>query len=190
LIQSSVNSFGSVAMAGNTAGANIEGFVYTAMNAVYQTNLSFTSQNLGARKYGRINRILLICQGVVMAVGMLLGFGALAAGNVLLQIYSSDPEVIRYGLLRMSIICSTYFTCGMMDCMVGSLRGMGYSVFPMIVSLVGACGLRIVWIFTIFAAWPTLTVLYLSYPVSWVITTAAHVVTFLKIRRRYPKEDV
>ena len=190
LIQSSVNSFGSVAMAGNTAGANIEGFVYTAMNAVYQTSLSFTSQNLGARKYARINKIMITCQGVVMAVGMLLGFGALAGGNVLLRIYSEDPEVIRYGLLRMSVICSTYFLCGMMDCMVGSLRGMGYSVFPMIVSLVGACGLRIVWIFTIFAIWPTLTVLYLSYPVSWVVTTLAHVITFVKVRRKYPKEDV
>ena len=189
LIQSSVNSFGSVAMAGNTAGANIEGFVYTAMNAVYQTSLSFTSQNLGARKYARINKIMITCQGVVMAVGMLLGFGALAGGNVLLRIYSEDPEVIRYGLLRMSVICSTYFLCGMMDCMVGSLRGMGYSVFPMIVSLVGACGLRIVWIFTIFAIWPTLTVLYLSYPVSWVVTTMAHVITFVKVRRKYPKED-
>ena len=125
LIQSSVNSFGSIAMAGNTASSNVEGFVYTAMNAVYQTNLSFTSQNLGGGKYARINRTLYICLGVVTGVGIALGAGAVLGGRSLLHIYSSDPEVIRYGMLRMTIICSTYFLCGIMDCMVGSLRGMG-----------------------------------------------------------------
>lgn len=189
LIQSSVNSFGSIAMAGNTASANIEGFVYTAMNAVYQTNLSFTSQNLGGRKYGRINRILLICVGVVSAVGLVMGLGAVAGGGVLLRIYSSDAEVIRYGMLRLSIICTTYFLCGIMDCLVGSLRGMGYSVVPMFVSLAGACGLRVVWIFTVFAVFRTLPVLYISYPVSWFITALAHVITFKRIRAKYPAKD-
>ena len=187
LIQSSVNSFGSIAMAGNTASSNIEGFVYTAMNAVYQTNLSFTSQNLGGRKYSRINKI--ICLGVVTAVGLILGLTAVAAGDGLLHIYSSDPEVLRYGMLRLEIICTTYFLCGIMDCMVGSLRGLGYSIIPMFVSLTGACGFRVLWVFTVFAAYRSLDVLYLSYPVSWAITAIAHMVTFHKIRRKIPKQD-
>lgn len=189
LIQSSVNSFGSIAMAGNTASANIEGFVYTAMNAVYQTNLSFTSQNLGGKRYSRLNRILFICLGVVTVVGLVLGLSAVAGGNTLLGIYSSDPEVLRYGMLRLEIICSTYFLCGLMDCTVGSLRGMGYSVIPMFVSLTGACGLRILWIFTVFAAYRSLDVLYLSYPVSWLVTALAHLFTYGKIRKRFPKTE-
>lgn len=189
LIQSSVNSFGSIAMAGNAASANIEGFVYNAMNAVYQTNLSFTSQNIGGKKYTRVNRILFACLGTVTAVGMILGFGAYAIGEELLRIYSTDPEVIRFGMLRMSIIATTYFTCGWMDTMVGSLRGMGYSVLPMIVSLTGACGLRILWIFTIFAQQRTLTSLYISYPVSWVITAGVHMLCYFLIKRKLPKKD-
>ena len=189
LIQSSVNSFGSIAMAGNAASANIEGFVYNAMNAVYQTNLSFTSQNIGGKKYTRVNKILFTCLGTVTAVGMILGFGAYAIGEELLRIYSTDPEVIRYGMLRMSIIATTYFTCGWMYTLVGSLRGIGYSVIPMIVSLTGACGLRILWIFTIFAQQKTLTSLYISYPVSWVITASVHMLCYFLIKRKMPKKD-
>ena len=189
LIQSSVNSFGSSAMAGNTASANIEGFVYTAMNAVYQTNLSFTSQNLGGRKYSRINRIMYICLAVVTVVGITLGITAVLAGDLLLGIYSSDAQVLRYGMLRLEIICGTYFLCGIMDCMVGSLRGLGYSVIPMFVSLTGACGFRVLWVFTVFAAYRSLDVLYLSYPVSWAITAIAHMITFRKIRRKIPRQD-
>lgn len=189
LIQSSVNSFGSVAMAGNAASANIEGFVYNAMNAVYQTNLSFTSQNMGGKKYTRITKIMFTCLGTVTVVGMLLGFGAYAFGEDLLRIYSTDPEVIRFGMLRMSIIATTYFTCGWMDTMVGSLRGIGYSVLPMIVSLTGACGLRILWIFTIFSQQRTLTSLYVSYPVSWIITASAHLICYFIITRKMPKKD-
>lgn len=189
LIQSSVNSFGSIAMAGNTASANIEGFVYTAMNAVYQTNLSFTSQNLGGRKYSRINRIMYICLAVVTVVGITLGITAVLAGDLLLGIYSSDAQVLRYGMLRLEIICGTYFLCGIMDCMVGSLRGLGYSVIPMFVSLAGACGFRVLWVFTVFAAYRSLDVLYLSYPVSWAITAIAHMITFRKIRRKIPRQD-
>ena len=189
LIQSSVNSFGSIAMAGNTASQNIENFVYASMNALYQTNLSFTSQNIGAKKYTRINRILLTCQCTVVCVGLVLGMAAILNGPMLLHIYSEDPEVIAYGLRRMSIICTTYFLCGIMDTMVGSLRGMGYSILPTIVSLTGACGLRVIWIFTIFAMERTLFVLYLSYPVSWAVTAIAHIICYEHGRRRLPKED-
>ena len=190
VIQSSVNSFGSVAMAGNTASSNIENFVYTAMNAIYQTNLSFTSQNLGGQKYRRINKIMFCCLGVVVTIGLGLGLLAVLGQNVLLGIYSSEPEVLAYGARRLRIICSTYFICGMMDCMVGSLRGLGYSVIPMLVSLTGACGFRILWVMTIFQVFRTLEVLYLSYPVSLLITVSAHMFTFWRVRRHFPKEDV
>lgn len=186
LIQSSINAFDSVAMAGSTASANLEGFVYNAMNAVHQTNLSFTSQNLGGGKFERINRILLLCLGVVTVVGVVMGGGFVLLGPQLLRIYSSDPEVIRFGMVRLTIICGMYFICGWMDVLVGSLRGLGSSVIPMFVSLAGACGLRIVWIFTVFQWHHSLNVLYLSYPVTWAVTAAAHLICFMMIRRKFP----
>ena len=184
LIQSSVNSFGSIAMAGNTASANLEGFVYNAMNSLYQTSLSFTSQNMGAKKYKRVDKILIECLVIVMIVGIVMGGGAYLIGTSLLSIYSSDPQVISYGLLRMSLICVPYFLCGMMDVFVGSLRGMGYSVMPMLVSLTGACLFRIVWIFTIFATNQSLFVLYFSYPVSWALTATAHLICYMIVRKK------
>ena len=189
LIQSSVNSFGSIAMAGNTAAQNIEGFIYNAMVAVYQANLSFTSQNYGAGKFSRINRIMFICIGVVSVVGFSIGVLAYGAGTSLLSIYSSDPEVIAYGMTRLQIIGLTYFTCGIMDTMVGSIRGIGYSVLPMLVSLTGACLFRIIWIFTIFQWSHTLLTLYISYPASWVLTATAHIVCFFLIRKKLPATD-
>ena len=156
LIQSSVNSFGSIAMAGNTAAANVEGFVYTSMNAFHQTAISFTGQNYGAQNYKRIGKILLICQVSVIVVGLVMGNAAYGFAGSLLKLYSPDSAVIQYGVLRMSIICTTYCLCGMMDVMVGSLRGMGYSIMPMLVSLTGACLFRIIWIYTIFKQYHTL----------------------------------
>lgn len=187
LIQSSVNSFGSIAMAGNTAAMNIEGFIYISMNTFYQTSMNFISQNFGAGKQKRIRKILLLCLAMVAVVGLVLGNGAHLAGSVLLSIYSSDPSVIQYGMLRLSIICTTYCLCGIMDVMVGSLRGIGCSFTPTIVSLLGACGLRIVWIFTIFQMNQSLTSLYLSYPVTWLITTTAHIICYTVIRKRQLK---
>ena len=184
LIQSSVNSFGSIAMAGNTASANLEGFVYNAMNSLYQTSLSFTSQNMGAKKYKRVDKILIECLVIVMIVGIVMGGGAYLIGTSLLSIYSSNPQVISYGLLRMSLICVPYFLCGMMDVFVGSLRGMGYSVMPMLVSLTGACLFRIIWIFTIFATNRSLFVLYFSYPVSWALTATAHLICYMIVRKK------
>ena len=189
LIQSSVNSFQSVAMAGNSASSNLEGFVYTAMNAVHQAALTFAGQNVGAGMYKRTRKVLFTCLGTVAAVGLCLGFLFRLLGTPLLSLYNSDPEVIAYGLRRMSIILPTYFICGMMDVMVGQLRGMGSSILPMIVSLTGACLLRIVWIYTVFQADRTLEVLYWSYPVSWTVTFACHFVCYLFIVRKFPRTD-
>ena len=185
LIQSSVNSFGKIVMAGNTAASNIEGFVYTAMNSIYQTALSFTSQNMGAKRYDRIDKILFECQLTVIIIGLVAGIGAYTMGDKLLAIYDSDPEVIGYGLTRMSLVCAPYFLCGMMDVMVGSLRGMGYSIMPMIVSLTGACLFRVIWILTVFAANHTLFTLYISYPISWALTFSIHLLCYLVVRRKF-----
>ena len=188
LIQSSINSFGSTVMAGSTAASNIENFVYTAMNALYQTALSFTGQNVGGGKYKRIGKIMRICVLDVTAIGILLGGGAYLCGSTLLSIYTSDPQVIQYGLERMMFVCLPYFLCGIRDTLVGSLRGMGYSIMPMIVSLTGACVLRIVWIMTIFQMNPTLSTLFLSYPVSWFVTALAHFICYLIVHHRFMKK--
>lgn len=187
VIQSSINLFGEAVIAGNSAAASIEGFVYMAMNSCYQSTLSFTSQNLGAGKYERINRILLCGLTCVIAVWAILGLGvATTFARPLLGIYTSGDASINAGLRRISYVCGTYFLCGIMDVMVGSLRGMGYSITPMIVSLLGACGLRLVWLGTVFQMeqYHTPDTVYLSYPVSWVITVTAHVVCFFICRHR------
>ena len=184
LIQSSINSFGAIAVAGNTAASNIEGFVYTSMNALYQTSLSFTSQNLGAKQYYRIDKVLVRCLALVFVIGLVLGNGTHLLGEVLLGIYSGDPEVIAYGMMRLGVVSVTYCLCGMMDVVAGSVRGMGYSILPMLVSLAGACLFRIIWIFTVFQWQHTLFSLYISYPISWALTICAHLVCYFAVRRR------
>ena len=184
LIQSSINSFGATVVAGNTAASNIEGFVYTSMNALYQTSLSFTSQNLGARQFGRIDKILVRCLALVFVIGLVLGNGAHLLGQTLLGIYTGEPEVIAYGMMRLGVVSVTYCLCGMMDVVAGSVRGLGYSILPMLVSLVVACVFRIIWIFTVFQWQHTLFSLYISYPISWALTICAHLVCYFAVRRR------
>ena len=180
VIQSSINSFGAVVMAGNSAAANIELFVYFAMNAFYQAIISFTSQNYGAGRIKRIYKVLLRGQACIVVIGGLLGVLVVIFGRTLLGVYSSSGAVIDAGMQRLWILCSTYVLCGMMDGMVGTLRGLGYSVLPTVVTLLGACGLRLVWIATLFQAeaFHTVTTVYLSYPVSWAVTFGVHVLCF------------
>ena len=185
LIQSSVNSFGSTVMAGNTAASNIEGFVYVSMNSLHQTCISFTSQNFGAGKFKRIKMVLINCLIIVTITGLVLGNSAYFFGKFLLSAYNNETEVISYGLIRLSIISTMYFLCGLMDVMVGAMRGIGYSILPMIVSLVGACGLRIVWIYTVFVKFRTLDILFISYPVTWTITFLSHLVCYYIVTRKY-----
>ncbi|MCM1538809.1 MAG: MATE family efflux transporter [bacterium] len=187
VIQSAINSFGKTVVAGNSAAANIEGFVYVAMNSMYQTALTFIGQNYGAGEKKRILRVLFYCEGIVIVVGTLLGNLAVVFGRELLSIYSGTKEVVEAGLIRMQYICRFYALCGVMDVMVGALRGIGYSVMPMIVSLVGACGLRLLWIATVFRMDRTTGTLYLSYIVTWAVTAAAHVICFVIAYRRKPK---
>ncbi len=180
VIQSAVNSFGNIAVAGNSAAANIEGFVYMAMNAFYQATISFTSQNYGASQYKRIYKILFTGELYVIITGIVLGNLAVFLGDSLLGIYSPSTEVIAAGMARLKIICTVYALCGVMDVLVGALRGIGYSVVPMIVSLIGACGLRLLWVATIFKIpqYHNLTTVYLSYPITWTITLTVHAITF------------
>ena len=183
VIQSSINSFGSMVVAGNSASSNLEGFVYTAMNAFAQAAVTFTSQNIGARKYHNLDRVIRNCLLCVVVTGLVLGGGAALAGNQLLRFYSSDTAVIATGIERLRIICGSYLLCGIMDVLASSLRGLGYSVLPMVVSLVGVCALRLVWIATIFQLNRTPFMLYISYPISWTLTALVHLGCLLVVRR-------
>ena len=188
LIQSSINSFGSDTMAGNTAASNLEGFAYTAMNAFHQTAVSFISQNTGARKFKRCLKVLVQCCVLVTVIGGTMCALGLAFAEPLLHLYTDEAVVMEYGLLRLNYILTTYFTCGLMDVLTGCVRGTGHSVLPMMVSLIGVCVFRVVWIFTVFEAYHTLESLYLSYPISWIATAVVHFLCFLFIHRKNTKD--
>lgn len=189
VIQSAINSFGSTIVAGNSAASNIEGFVYTAMNSFAQAAVTFTSQNMGARRYDNLDRVMRNCLLCVVVTGLVLGGGASLLGTQLLHFYSSDKAVVAAGLARLHIISATYLLCGIMDVLASCLRGRGYSVLPMIVSLVGSCLLRLVWIATIFQLFRSTTTLYLSYPISWILTAAVHLICLLVVRRKLKKTE-
>jgi putative MATE family efflux protein len=193
IIQSTVNSFGSIVVAGNAAAANLEGFVYVCMNSLYQSAITFTSQNLGAGKFDRIRHTFRLCTLMVMVVGAILGIGLYLGGPWLLKIYASGTpqeieQIIHFGMTRLSYVSFTYMLCGMMDVSCGALRGLGKGMVPMAVSLLGACAFRILWVYTVFAVQPTLPCLYISYPVSWTITWVAHTVCYLLIRRNMERK--
>ena len=183
LLQSSVNSFGSVAMAGYTAANNIFGFLYMSVNAVTQSCMSFTSQNYGVKKLKRMDRVLLDCMILSVGVTLTLGCGAYFFGPELLKIYTSDADVIRCGVEGLAFTTVPYFCCGIMDLLPGALRGMGYSGVPMILSIIGTVGTRIVWIFGLFPAHRSLSFLFISYPVSWILTILMQAVCFCFVRK-------
>lgn len=183
LLQSSVNSFGSTAMAGYTASNNVLGFLYASVNAVTQACMSFTSQNYGVGKYKRMDRVLLDCGILSFVIAFVLGCGSYIFGGEILKIYTEDPEVIRCGVEILSITTVPYFLCGIMDLFPGALRGMGHSGVPMILSIIGTVGTRIVWIFWIFPQNRSLYTLFISYPASWAITIVMQVICFIFVRR-------
>jgi putative MATE family efflux protein len=185
-IQSSINSFGETIIAGNSAASNIEGFVYVSMNAFYQAAISFVSQNVGAAKYERINRIVYTALFCVCSVGVIMGAAGVLFGRQLLSLYTESDAVVEAGFQRLTYIMLSYALCGLMDVMVGALRGVGYSIMPMIVSLIGACGLRILWLSTVFMLeeYHRIEMVYITYPISWTITLTAHIICFVIIRCR------
>ena len=190
LIQSSLNSFGADAMAGSSAAGNIEGFVYVAMNALHQAAITFSGQNMGAKNYGRIPKILRACVGLVFVVYVVFCGGIMLFCEPLLRIYTTDPAIIALGARKQFIMMSVYFFLGIMEVGSGQLRGMGYSLMPMLVVLTGVCGVRILWLYTVFARWHTFEVLFLSYPVSWAITAVALLLSYyFYARKRLPKGE-
>ena len=184
LLQSSVNSFGSVAMAGYTAANNIFGFLYVSVNSVTQSCMSFTSQNYGVRKTKRMDRVLLDCAVLSFVFSFTLGCGAYFFGDKLLRLYTSDPDVIQCGVEILAYTTVPYFCCGIMDLIPGALRGMGCSGVPMILSIIGTVGTRIVWIFGLFPHHRSLSFLFISYPVSWILTIVMQVICFYFVRRK------
>lgn len=186
-IQSAVNSFDStLIVSGNTASQSIEGFVWNSMNAFYQASIAFTGQNYGAGKIKNCKKIILICMFYASLTGILLGGIAYIFREPLLSLYASK-DAIYYGKIRITIICLTYFLCGLMDVPVGSLRGLGKSIIPMIVSILGMVVFRIVWISTVFSNYHELWVLYISYPISWALTGLIHYISFIIVYNRYKK---
>ena len=191
IIQSSVNSFGDICMSGNAASANLEGFVYVCLSAFQQTAVNFIGQNSGAHQFHRVKRILWICLGCVTVLGLSLGTLVYSLGPTLLAIYITDSaEAISFGMIRLGYICLPYFLCGLMDVTTGALRGMGASFVPMLISVLGVCGVRIGWIYTIFQMpqFHTPQCLYFSYAISWLATALCQLVAFLAVYRRHSKE--
>lgn len=184
MVQSAVNSFGSTMVAASSSANNIENYIGTTMNAYYNAAITFTAQNVGAKKYERIDTIAKVCTALIFATWIFLGGAILLFGRPLLGIFTSDPDVIRLGMLRLYVMMCAYFTCGTMNVYPGLSRGMGYSILPMLCTLVGACLMRIVWLATIFTWYPTEIVLFACYPVTWALAGIGQVVVFFYARRQ------
>ena len=183
LLQSSVNSFGSTAMAGYTAANNILGFLYVSINSVTQACMSFTSQNFGVGKYKRMDRVLMDCMILSVGAALVLGCGAYFFGAEILQVYTEEADVIQCGVEILSITTVPYFLCGIMDLFPGALRGMGYSAVPMVLSIIGTVGMRVLWIFVFFPQHRSLYFLFISYPASWIATIVMQVVCYYFVRK-------
>ncbi len=190
IIQSTVNSFGSVAMAGITAGSNFDAYIYTCTNAVAQTTMNFTSQNMGAKKFGNIGKIYRLCIVFAFAISAIMGAAGMFFGDFIVGLFSDDPEVIAIGADRLTMIMPFYFFCSLMDVAASQIRGMGKSFEPMIVSLLGACGIRIFWVFVILPLDKTLINLYWSYPVSWAVTFFVQFLLYFILKKQMKKKGL
>lgn len=193
IIQSTINSFGATAVAGNSAGANLDGFVNMIMNSFHQSCISFVGQNYGARQYGRIKKILGCCLMCVLALGLTFGVGVWSLGDRLLYIYTTSADVVEAGMVRLTWVCLPYVLCGLNDCVVGALRGMGYSLTTMLGSIIGICGIRLLWVATFCQMAPyseNVNTVYVSYPVSWLVTLLFQTGCFIYAMRRLDRKDL
>ncbi len=188
IIQSSINSFGKIAMAGNAAAASIDGFVFAATDSGAQASITFAGQNAGAKKYDRVKKSLFLCIGLSTVMGILFGMLAIIFKHPLLSLYSDTPEAIAAGAVRIDIMCSIYFTCGIMNAIGNAVRGMGKSVVPMIITMFFVCVFRIIWIYTILPLNNTPATVYISYPISWVLAIIAHFTYFLIVYNSQKKK--
>lgn len=190
IIQSSINSFGSVVMAGSSAAANIEGFLYTAQNTFCVIATSFAGQNYGAKKYKRIDKTLIYCLLTVFVVGISIGGLIYTFSETLLGIYApGNVEAIGYGMIRFRFILLTYFLCGLMEVSTGVIRGIGRSVIPMLISVIGVCGVRVIWVLAVFPKYKTLEMLFISYPISWLVTLLILLLAYLILRKKLFKKE-
>ncbi len=190
IIQSTINSFGAVAMAGNTAAQNADALIFTCTNAVAQTAMTFTSQNYGAGKYGNLRKVFFRCLGLALSLSVVMGIIGLIFPDFIIGIFTTEPEVIEAGKSRLYIMMTTYFICSVMDVSGCQLRGMGKSIEPMIITLLGTCGLRILWLYTGFTLNKVLWNVYLGYPISWLITFIALFTVFIIFEKRLLKKRV
>ena len=189
LIQSTVNTFGENVINGNAAAASIDGFVYIAQNSVYQAAITFVGQHVGARKFERINRVIFLCMGLVAAIGLGVSGLVVLFSHGLLGIYvPGDEAAIAWGTQRLRVMGACYFTCGLMEVGCGALRGMGKTITPMLISVAGVCGIRVLWLYTIFPLFPTMMCLYFSYPASWIATGAVQLALAFISKRRLERE--
>ncbi len=184
VIQKSINSFGTVVITGNTAANNLENFVYRAMNAIYQSMMTFYGQNFGAKQYYRLPKILFTCIVIVFVIGFGMGQSVYMLGENLLKIFTTNPEAIQYGMVRLSYIGALYFVYGILEVFIGGLRVLGYSIVSTLISFFGVCVFRIAWIYTIFPLNPTLNNLYLSFPTSWFLTCVVVIVCYFVLSKR------
>lgn len=189
LIQSTINTFGSVAMAGNTAAQNADAIIYTCTNAVAQTAMTFTSQNIGAKRHENLRKIFFICLGTAFAISVILGALGLIFPHQIIGIFTTEKDVIEIGTQRLYILMTTYFMCSLMDVAGCQIRGMGKSVEPMVITLLGACGIRVLWLYTGFPLRKELWNLYLSYPISWTITFIALTICYFVFEKRIKKNE-
>ncbi len=189
IIQSTINSFGSVAVAANTMAHIVEGFTYTSMNSLSQTSLAFTGQNVGAKKYTNLKKILCWTSLYVTALGVVMGGLTYLLHPYLLRIFTDDTSVIALSGIRILYICVPYFIIGLCEVFVGMLRGMGRSIFPTVVSIIGICGIRLLWIFIMFPYFKTLESVYISYPISWFVTGLVQLIALLVTIRKILKKQ-
>ena len=190
VIQSSINTFGSSVVAAHSAGGNIEALLMVMENAFYESALTFTSQNVGARKPERIMRVMSISMLLMVAIGLALDCALYGLGRQLLSLFTNDSDIIEYGMIRMLYVTLPHFICGMMNIVVGMMRGIGNSFLPMLVSIAGVCGVRLIWVYTVFAAQKTLPSLYMCYPVSWFIAGVIQSICFAITWKRYKQKNI
>ncbi len=189
IIQSTVNSFGSVAMAGIAAGSNFDSYIFTATNAIAQTTMTFSSQNLGAGKYDNMSKIYRYCLTIASVIGILMGAVGTIFSEPIVSFFSTDKDVIAIGAQRLAMVMPFYVFCSLMDVVAGQLRGMGESFRPMIVSLLGACGVRLFWIYAILPLNKTLMFLYWAYPISWFVTFVIQSTLYLFVKKKILKQN-
>ena len=187
ILQTGYNSLSPVIVNANVAAFNVDGYIYNILNSFYHTSLTFCSQNFGAKRFDRVKKVFFASTSAVFVIGVVLGVSAYVFAEPLVGIFNSDPEVLGYAKYRLMIIGLPYFLCGFMDVGSGFLRSIGYSFRALIITFLGSCVFRIVWVFTVFEKFHDVRILYLAFPISWFITAATLFIMFFFCYKREKK---